>query len=42
MVVEEDFLILGIDLGQEMTISSLLIVEDMGDGDSWEETEDVG
>ena len=30
-----DFLVIGVDLGSEHTITSLLIVEDMGKGNSW-------
>ena len=30
-----DFLVIGVDLGSEHTITSLLIVEDMREGNSW-------
>ena len=32
-----NYFILGVDLGSQHTLSSILIVEDMGAGNSWDE-----
>ena len=41
MKVDEsgDFLVIGVDLGSEHTISSLLLVEDMREGNAWKRSE---